>query len=318
MPAARQRSRNRRNTEVSKKNWVIARVAPVSSLRLRLSRSAFGLAPGGAFPDTRRPKSRTRRPAGGRRPGPRHSDSRRDAAHRAHPAVDRRATPRCAGPGRPILARHLVHLGPAAPTQVRWAAGTSAVLPHNTGDRGMGAESRGAAGAIGDRDEARRQRLQPADAAPKLSFQRLGPGREELERQQRRLRAGQRSRQPRHARAGQPALQRGAARRGGKAGVVAHAVPYALVDPDSPGPELPWARFPWAQFPWAYFAGRCKPRCLIAHHSGHATTVHGNLNPPVLQFTDNAAMGPRCNPAFALWPEDHNACHARFLSCCRP
>src|SRR5690349_14532572 len=43
IPAARHRSRKRRYVEVSKKYWVIARVAPASSFRFRFSRSAIGL-----------------------------------------------------------------------------------------------------------------------------------------------------------------------------------------------------------------------------------------------------------------------------------
>ncbi len=47
IPAARQASWKRKKVSGSKKNWVIARVAPASSLRLRLSRSAAGLAASG-------------------------------------------------------------------------------------------------------------------------------------------------------------------------------------------------------------------------------------------------------------------------------
>ena len=54
-------------------------------------------------------------------------------------------------------------------------------LLQDAGDDGMGARLGGAAGTVGDRDETRRQRLQPADAGPELLFQRLGAGREELE-----------------------------------------------------------------------------------------------------------------------------------------
>src|SRR5438270_9468208 len=39
-PAAARASRKRRNASVSKKNWVMARVAPASILRFRFSRSA--------------------------------------------------------------------------------------------------------------------------------------------------------------------------------------------------------------------------------------------------------------------------------------
>ncbi len=52
---------------------------------------------------------------------------------------------------------------------------------HQPGDSLVGARLGAAAGAVGDRHEARRQRLQPADAGPKLGFQRLGLGWEELE-----------------------------------------------------------------------------------------------------------------------------------------
>jgi hypothetical protein len=41
-PAYRARSTNRRYVQLSKKNCVIARVAPASILRFRLSRSASG------------------------------------------------------------------------------------------------------------------------------------------------------------------------------------------------------------------------------------------------------------------------------------
>ncbi len=41
MPAERARSRKRRNTSVSKQNWVMARFAPASILAFRWSRSAW-------------------------------------------------------------------------------------------------------------------------------------------------------------------------------------------------------------------------------------------------------------------------------------
>ena len=47
IPALAQASRKRRKSSFSKKNWVIAVAAPASSLRLRLSMSAAGLAASG-------------------------------------------------------------------------------------------------------------------------------------------------------------------------------------------------------------------------------------------------------------------------------
>ena len=47
IPAAAAASRKRRKQSAEKKNWLIARSAPASILRLRLSRSAAGLAASG-------------------------------------------------------------------------------------------------------------------------------------------------------------------------------------------------------------------------------------------------------------------------------
>ncbi len=76
-------------------------------------------------------------------------------------------------------------------------------------DRGVGARLGGAASAVGDGDEARGELFEPPDAGPKLRFQRLGSGREELKTQGGRRGAGTGRGQAGESRAGQPALQRG-------------------------------------------------------------------------------------------------------------
>src|SRR5579883_1693095 len=52
----------------------------------------------------------------------------------------------------------------------------------NALDRGVGALAGRTARAIGDRDECRRQRLQPANAGPQIGFGFIRPGRREFER----------------------------------------------------------------------------------------------------------------------------------------
>ena len=65
MPAAPQRSRNLKNESTSKKNCVMARVAPASNLRFRLSRSlaahlASGCVSGYAATETSKSPTRLR------------------------------------------------------------------------------------------------------------------------------------------------------------------------------------------------------------------------------------------------------------------
>ena len=177
---------------MSKKNWVIARVAPASSLRFRLSRSPSELGACGWVSGI-----------GGDRdfeigdpPQAGHQIGRVVIAVRVRligrrRAAGRRAGRRC-GARRPpsIDARHLVHLPAAGADAGQMRRRHQGGLPHDAGHSRVGARARAAAGAIGDRHEARAQRLKPADAAPELCLQCLGLRRKELERQQRRLRPG--------------------------------------------------------------------------------------------------------------------------------
>ena len=63
-------------------------------------------------------------------------------------------------------------------------------LLQDAGDGGMGALPRRSAGAVGHRDEARRQRRQPLDGLPQALLHLLGLGRKELEGDRRLLQSG--------------------------------------------------------------------------------------------------------------------------------
>ena len=84
-------------------------------------------------------------------------DSRRDAAHRPHLAADRRAARRC-GARRPAQYCRATSSTSSAARADAGQVGRrhQRGLPHDAGYRGMGAEPCAAAGAVGDRDEARR------------------------------------------------------------------------------------------------------------------------------------------------------------------
>ena len=69
-----------------------------------------------------------------------------------------------------------------AATQVRCAAGVSAVSAEDALDRGVRALARRAAGAIGDRDEVRLQRREPRDRLPQRLLHLRGLRRKEFER----------------------------------------------------------------------------------------------------------------------------------------
>ena len=69
-----------------------------------------------------------------------------------------------------------------APTQVRCAAGFIVVSLHEAGDRRVGALARRAAGAVGDRDEGRVERLEPPRRLPQVRLHLRRLRREELER----------------------------------------------------------------------------------------------------------------------------------------
>ena len=65
--------------------------------------------------------------------------------------------------------------------QVRCGAGVSEVSLSTRDDHVMGALAGRAVGAVGDRDEARRQRRQPLDRLPQRLLHLRIAGREELE-----------------------------------------------------------------------------------------------------------------------------------------
>ena len=184
-PRAATRSRKRKKQSAEKKNWVIARSAPASILRLQIVEIAVADSPRRDGPrDRRRPKSRTARSSSVPRPARRHWHSRPDAARIGVPglAADRRAARRCGARrppnrrGRPRRSRRAL-----APTQVRCAAGVRSVSRTMPLDGGVGALAGRSAGAIGDRDEARLQRRQRLDRAPQRLVHRVGLGREEFE-----------------------------------------------------------------------------------------------------------------------------------------
>jgi len=77
---------------------------------------------------------------------------------------------------------------------------------HDARYSGVGAGLGGASGAVGDRDETRRQRLKPVDTVPKLLVEHFGTRREELERELWRLVAAIASRQGGEAGTSQPTL----------------------------------------------------------------------------------------------------------------
>ena len=113
-----------------------------------------------------------------------------------------------AHPSLPVAMGDRVHFFPRGADAGQMRGRHQAGFLHQAGHRRMGARLGGAAGTVGDRDEARLQRLQPADAGPKLLLQRLGLRRKELERQGGRLVAGTARGQRSEARAGEPAFER--------------------------------------------------------------------------------------------------------------
>ena len=136
--------------------------------------------------------------------------------------------------GVPVLMRDLVHFLAGRPDarEVRHRLDAEVALEalDDAQRRALGA----AAGAVGDRDEARRQRFQPANASPELGFHRFGARRHELEREQRRRMPGLAHRQGAKAGAGQPALQ------GGEGGGHVHS---ALCPAESSGSTPPTERY---------------------------------------------------------------------------
>ncbi len=110
--------------------------------------------------------------------------------------------------GIPVGPRHVIHGTTFGANTCEVRRGRQRGFGDNTRHRGMGARLGAAAGAIRDTDKAWPQRFQPADACPKLGFQRLGARRKELEAQRRGDRFGPRLRQTIEPRAGKPAFQR--------------------------------------------------------------------------------------------------------------
>ncbi len=171
MPAASARSRKFRNTPPSKKYCVMARVAPASSLRLRLSRSCCALSAVGwrlriggdrdlEIRDALEPGDQVGRVGvalrmrgvalAGRRVAP----QRHDVAHA----------------GVPVLPRDVVHLSAAGADAGEVRGRRQRRLRHDAADGRVGARLRAAAGAVGDGDEPRGQ---AAPAAARRS--RAGP-----------------------------------------------------------------------------------------------------------------------------------------------
>ena len=160
IPAAATASRKRKKVSGSKKNCVIARVAPASSLRFRLSRSAAAsrrIRDG--IRDRPRPKSRTGAAAAAPRPAPRHSRTRRDAARNVAPAVG--GSPRSATMWRTPAAQYssatcvdLVARRLDAGQVRRRGHARLALDPRH---RRVGPLARRSARAIGHRHEARRR-----------------------------------------------------------------------------------------------------------------------------------------------------------------
>ena len=155
MPAAAARSRKRRKSSASKKNWVMQRSAPASTLRLRLSRSAsrrrIGMLLGiardadlevadllqaghqlGGIGVAAGMGGCTWRPCPGRIAAQRHD---------------------VADAGVPVGARDVVDLARVAPTQVSGRPASMPVSLARAAPRLVRALARRAAGAVGHREE---------------------------------------------------------------------------------------------------------------------------------------------------------------------
>ena len=171
IPRAAQRSRKRRKRSGSKKNWVIARSAPASSLRFRLSRSASALGASGmrlriggdrdleigdapeAGDQVGRLGETVRSRHVGAAAGRRIAAQRDDVAHALVP-----------------VARAMSRISPRlAPMQVRCGAPVSRVSRCTRVDQAVRAVTRRAVGAVGDRNETRGERREPLRAKPRAS-----------------------------------------------------------------------------------------------------------------------------------------------------
>ena len=170
---------------MSKKNCVMARVAPASILRFRLSISA-SIDPAVGMPFRIRRDTElevdSRLQAGHQIRGVREATRMRLVAVPMPAAGSPRSATMWRTPGVPVLARDVEDLLAGRRTQVRCAAGAERGLVEDAPHGGVRALARRATGTVGHRHETRRQRSEPFDGAPELCLHLFRLRREELER----------------------------------------------------------------------------------------------------------------------------------------